>query len=86
MLSVQKATNQARRIADRAMAGAMVSVSTRLGHDLATDTPLAITTISYPENHAGEVLLGIGATRLAGVLKLDGDPSRLVITRDRSKA
>ena len=85
MLTITKATSQARRIADRVMTGAMVSVSTRLGHDLDTDTALTITTVSYPEGHAGETLLGIGAMRLAGVLKLDGDPTRLVITRDRSK-
>lgn len=86
MLTVQKATSQVRRIVADVMAGTMASVSTRLTHDLATDTPLAVTTVSYPEGHAGETLLGIRATRLKGVVKLDGDPSRLVIIRDRSKA
>ena len=86
MLTVQKATSQARRIVGDLMTGAMVSITTRLTHDLATDTPLAVTTVSYPEGHASETLLGIRATRLKGVVKLDGDPSRLVIIRDRSKA
>lgn len=86
MLSTSKATSQVRRIVDAVMAGAMATVDTRMSHDLATDTPLAITTVSYPAGHSGEVLLGMRALRLAGVLKLDGDPCRLVITRDRSKS
>lgn len=83
MLSVQKATSQVRRIVDNVMAGAMVSVSTRLSHDLATDTPLAVTVVSYPAGHAGEALMAMRAMRLAGTVKLDGSDSRLVITRDR---
>lgn len=86
MLSTQKATGQVRRIVDNVMAGAMASVTTTLKHDLATDTPLAVTVVSYPAGHTGEALLGMRAMRLAGVVKLAGDASRLVITRDRSKA
>ncbi len=86
MLTVQRATGQVRRITDAVMAGALATVSTRLTHDLSTDTPLAVTTVFYPAGHSGEVLLGMRALRLKGVLKIDGDNSRLVITRDRSAA
>lgn len=85
MLTITKATSQVRRIVDDVMAGAMASVSTTLRHDLEADVPLAVTVVSYPEGHAGEALLGIRAMRLKGVTRLIGDPTRLVITRDRSK-
>lgn len=86
MLTITKATSQARRLVSAAMAGSMTSVSSRLSHDLDTDTPLMVTVVSYPAGHAGETLLAISAMRLKGAVKIDGETSRLVITRDRSKA
>lgn len=85
MLTTQKATSQVRRIVSDLMPGTTASVATRLTHDLATDTPLAVTVVSYPDGHPAETLLGIRTMRLKGVVKIDGEASRLVITRDRSK-
>ncbi len=56
MLTIQRATVQARAKVDKVFpqkAGA--TVSSRLSHDLATDKPIVITTITYPQTAAGEI-------------------------------
>lgn len=47
-LTLTQATTQARRHVDKLMPGAMTFVNSRLSHDLATDIPLVVTTISFP--------------------------------------
>lgn len=49
-LTVVKATRDARRAADATMPGAHATVDSRRTHDLATDTPVIVTTITFPSN------------------------------------
>lgn len=50
-LTVTAATSQARRIVDRVMPGVMATVESKLSHDLATDTPIVITTVTFPRSN-----------------------------------
>lgn len=49
-LTVVKATRDARRAADATMPAAHVTVDSRRTHDLTTDTPVIVTTITFPSN------------------------------------
>jgi hypothetical protein len=51
-LTVVKATRQARALVDRVMPGVGATVDSRLSHDLDTDTPTVVTTVTFPRNHA----------------------------------
>lgn len=80
-LTVPVATRQARAIADRIMPGIMATVESRTSHDLATDTPVIITTIMFPRGHeARHLLVKTLASTLnpAGIRDAD---SSIVITR-----
>ena len=84
LLTIQKATSQARRHVDRLMPGVMATVDSRLSHDLATDTPLIITTVTFPEHHTNAVaLMDALDVNLSGVRKLDAASASLTITRTR---
>lgn len=81
-LTVTKATSQARRIADRIMPGAGVTVESRLSHDLATDTPTVVTTITHPTGHEAALALWTALFALPGVIRNGSrDSARMVITR-----
>jgi hypothetical protein len=84
-LTVAQATAQARRIADRVMPNAGVTVESRLSHDLATDTAIVITEITFPANTdlAGKVGLGVALHTLTGVAGQTSADSRITITRKR---
>jgi hypothetical protein len=84
MLTVQKATTQARRHVDKIMPGVMATVDSRLSHDMATDTPTVITTVTFPAGHeARHLLVKTLATALPGYLKSIDDSARIVLTRAR---
>lgn len=84
MLTVTQATSQARRHVDKAMPGAMAFVNSRLSHDMATDTPTVVTTITYPENHPGQEDLRAALNRLAGQMDtVQVESCRMRVTRAR---
>ena len=64
LLTIQKATSQARRHVDRLMPGVLATVDSRLSHDLETDTPLVVTTVTFPRGHAARHLLGAALTAM----------------------
>lgn len=51
LLTAPQATRQVRRHVDRIMPGVMATVESKLSHDLATDTPTVITTVTFPRGH-----------------------------------
>jgi hypothetical protein len=60
-LTVPVATRQARKIVDAVMPGVMATVESRLSHDLTTDTPTVVTTVTFPANidQSARVALGV---------------------------
>lgn len=82
-LTVTKATQQARRHVDRIMPGVGATVESRLSHDLATDTPTVVTTISFPEGNAGQHTLYAAISTLPGYLSRTNGPTYFTITRAR---
>jgi hypothetical protein len=82
-LTVAKATREARRVVDKVMSDANATVDSRLGYDLATDTPTMVTTITFPEGQPGRHTLYARITLLPGYLARIGDSARIVITRKR---
>lgn len=83
MLSISKATQQARRHVNLFMPGVLATVESRLSHDLTTDTPLVITTITFPAGHPMVSTLATAAHSLVGFRSMVGADSSLVITRSR---
>lgn len=84
MLTVSQATNQARRHVNKIMPGVMATVESKLSHDLATDTPTVITTVTFPRQAGGEVArLSAHLATLAGRTNLVAADSSIVITRAR---
>lgn len=88
MLTVTQATVQARRLVDRFMPGVMATVDSKLSHDLATDTPTVITTVTFPEylsvdGHTNIGVLSDGLDTLAGSRGVDVSPTRVIVTRER---
>jgi len=84
-LTVPAATVQARRIADRIMPGAGVTVESKGSHDLDTDTPVIITTVTFPANMAAtaKVALSLALTDLAGNIRQSDADSSITITRKK---
>lgn len=85
LLTIPQATTQARRHVDRIMPGALATVESRLSHDLDTDTPLVITTVTFPANMAADskTALSLALSRLAGNVKQADADSSIKITRER---
>jgi hypothetical protein len=83
MLTVTKATSQARRHVDKIMPGVMATVDSRLSHDMATDTPTVITTVTFPANHPATRDLEAALVTKLDHRKVDFGPARIVITRAR---
>lgn len=83
LLTVPQATKQARRHVDRLMPGVMATVESKLSHDLATDTPLVITTVTFPRNHHNRMGLKLAAEGLLHARSAVLADSSLVITRER---
>lgn len=81
-LTVAKATVDAGRITRQIMPGVMVTVQSKLSHDLATDTPTVVTTITFPENayRANDLALAL-RDRLNAMI--EHDSARIVLTRTR---
>jgi hypothetical protein len=83
MLTVPQATSQARRHVDKIMPGVMATVESKLGHDLATDTPTVITTVTFPANNPNGVALMDRLDVNLNPIKIDAGPARITITRAR---
>jgi len=84
LLSVTKATTQARRIVDKFIPGVMATVESRLSHDLDADVPIVITTITFPADRQGCGELSSALTALPGYRGGNFDECRIEITRARS--
>lgn len=83
-LTVAKATREARRVVDKVMPDANATVNSCFGHDLATDTPTVVTTITFPKSGARAVLnLDSQLYRLTGWWGSRKADSSIVITRKR---
>lgn len=82
-LTVQQATREARRHVDRIMPGIMATVDSRLSHDLESDTPLVVTTVTFPVAADGQLKLLRALDSLAGVIDYTWADSSIVITRSR---
>ncbi len=82
-LSITKATRQARRIVDEVMPGVMATVDSKLSHDLATDTPLVITTVTFPAGQHGRGGLALLLAALPGFRSRTVADSRITIARSR---
>lgn len=65
-LTATKATSQARRHVDAIMPGVGATVESKLSHDLATDTPTVVTTITFPAGQAGRTGLALMLETLPG--------------------
>jgi hypothetical protein len=81
-LTVPVATRQARKIVDAAMPGVNATVESRFGHDLDTDTPTVITTITFPET-ADASDVACWAERAPGAIRSTWASCSIVITRKR---
>lgn len=81
-LTIAKATSDARRIAGKVMPGANVTVASKFGHDLNTDTPLVITEITFPDNDLRRVELGMALRALPGATARV-ERVRIVVIRKR---
>lgn len=87
MLTVQQATKQARRHVDKLMPGVMATVESKLSHDLDTDTPTVITTVTFPAE-VGDGTIDRLAAHLSTLTGYREGPStqgpaRITITRAR---
>lgn len=81
-LTVTKATSQARRIADRIMPGAGVTVESRTSWDPTADVATVVTTITHPANHEAAFALWTALFDLPNVIRNGSrDSARMVITR-----
>lgn len=80
-LTVPKATADARKIVNRVMPGVNTTVESKLSHDLATDTPTVITTVTFPANQAGRTGAALLLADLDGYLSRRVADSSIVITR-----
>lgn len=80
-LTVAKATADARKLVNRVMPSNLgATFNSRLGHDLDTDTPTVITTITFPRNTEDAASIGAALLRLAdGGMRIAD--SSVVITR-----
>ncbi len=82
-LTAPKATTQARRIVDKIMPGVVATVESRLSHDLASDTPLVITEITFPVHHPRAHELGQALGTLTGVQNVAPGVGRRTVVRKR---
>jgi hypothetical protein len=86
MLTITKATAQARRHVDKIMPGVMATVESRLTADPVTLEDLMITTVTFPDGHeARHLLLKTLATTLPGYRETGtySASSRIVLYRTR---
>lgn len=85
LLTIPQATRQARRHVDRLMPGAFATVESRGSWDLATDTAIVITTVTFPANMAltAKVDLGLALATLAGNIRQTNADSSIRFTRTR---
>lgn len=81
-LTVSQATRDARRVVDATMPGVNATVESRFGHDLATDTPTVVTTITFPES-ADASDVACWAERAPGVISSEWTSVRITATRKR---
>lgn len=81
-LTISQATRDARKVVDAATPGIGATVDSRYGHDLATDTPTVVTTITFPET-ADASDVACWAERAPGVIASDWTSVRITITRKR---
>jgi hypothetical protein len=81
LLSVTKATSQARRHVDKLMPGVLATVESKLSHDLDADTRLVVTTVTFPDGHLDRVALGTALRALPGVISARAERARIVVTR-----
>lgn len=79
ILTVSKATTQARRIVDKVMPGVMATVDSRGSWDLDADVQVVITMITFPQNAHAAQLLSIQLLKLGGKQRVAD--SSIVITR-----
>lgn len=83
LLTVPQATRQARAKVDRIMPGVMATVESRLSHDLASDTPIVVTTVTFPEGIAGRHTLYAALSTLPGYQSRTNGPTYFTVTRTR---
>lgn len=82
-MTVTRATTEARAKVDKLMPGVGATVESRLSHDLVTDTPTVITTVTFPAYHHNAMGLALSAHLLSGYRSHVLADSSLVITRSR---
>lgn len=81
-LQIATASRQVRKVVNRIMPGVNATVESRTSHDLETDTPTMITTITFPQDPDGASLLGTALHSLADKGMTVADCS-IVIVRKR---
>jgi hypothetical protein len=82
-LTVPQATSQARKHVNKLMPGVMATVESKLSHDLATDTPTVVTTVTLPAGHVNAGPLSSALRSLPGIILARHEPARIVLTRTR---
>lgn len=82
-LTVTLATSQARKHVNAIMPDVLATVDSKLSHDLATDTPIVITTVTFPRGHEGISDLRAALHSLPGIRDIRTESSRITITRTR---
>lgn len=82
-LTIPVATRQARKIVDQVMPGVMVTVESKGSHDLATDTPVIVTTVTFPRDCPGLGLLAADLMLLPGSITTSPADSSITVTRKK---
>ena len=83
MLTVSKATAQAGRHVRSMMPGVGATVESRLSHDLATDTPTVVTTVTYPAGHPDRLMLACTLRNSFPGAVIDWTATHMTIVRSR---
>lgn len=82
LLTVSQATSRARRATDRIMPGVNATVDSRFSHDLTANTPLVITTVTFPRETPATLSYQL-VKALSEFGRIEVFNTRIVITRAR---
>lgn len=83
-LTTSTATSQAAGRVRQLMPGELVTANTARSHDLVTDTPLLVTTVTYPAGHPAAVDARAALMRMPAVRKVEivGATGYMTIVRE----
>lgn len=83
LLTIPQATKQARRYVDKLMPSVLATVESQGSWDLDTDTPIMITTVTFPHMHSAISELRAALRSLPGIRDMTTADSSIRFTRTR---